>query len=159
VTAAVADLEALEHTFIGPSWTRGPLGNYLTPEDLGLKTLGWQIAAWCTKYLNGLDGGRWQFTNEQFRLLLWWYAVDENGRFAYRKGVLQRLKGWGKDPFAELALNCGFDEISITPHGDDDFPGFRVLIELPQEAFFAEVLAALNKQLQDMQVPSAPVPR
>lgn len=30
--------------------------------------------------------------------MLWWYAVDDTGRFIYRKGVLQRLKGWGKDP-------------------------------------------------------------
>lgn len=41
---------------------------------------------------------------EQLRFLLWWYAVDEQGRFVYRKGVLQRLKGWGKDPL--LAVVC-----------------------------------------------------
>jgi phage terminase large subunit-like protein len=105
VTTAVAppvDLNALEHTYIGPSWSRTPLGTFLTPEDVGLKTLGWEIAAWCTKYLNDPDGGRWKFTNEQFRLLLWWYATDDDGRFTARKGVLQRLKGWGKDPFAAV---------------------------------------------------------
>lgn len=32
------------------------------------------------------------------RFVLWWYAVDTTGRFLYRKAVLQRLKGWGKDP-------------------------------------------------------------
>lgn len=96
------DLSGLAHEFIGPTWQIGPLGNYLTPEDLGLKTLGWQIAEWCTKYLNGPEGGRWVFTNEQFRLLLWWYAVDETGFFRYRSGVLQRIKGWGKDPFGAV---------------------------------------------------------
>jgi hypothetical protein len=115
-----ANLNDLEHTYIGPSWTRGPLGNFLTPEDFGLKTLGWQIAAWCTAYLNGLDGGRWVFTNEQFRLLLWWYAVDEHGRFAYRKGVLQRLKGWGKDPFAAVLALVEFVGPSQFSHWAED---------------------------------------
>jgi len=96
------EIDALQPTYLGPTWTRGPLGNYVIPDDLGIRTLGWEIAAWCTKYLNGLDGGRWKFTNEQFRWLLWWYAVDDRGRFVYRKGVLQRLKGWGKDPLAAV---------------------------------------------------------
>jgi phage terminase large subunit-like protein len=39
---------------------------------------------------------------EQLRFLLWWYAVDGQGRFVYRKGVLQRLKGWGKDPMGAV---------------------------------------------------------
>ncbi|GLZ81399.1 hypothetical protein Afil01_62060 [Actinorhabdospora filicis] len=34
------------------------------------------------------------------RFLLWFYAVDNYGRFLHRKAVLQRLKGWGKDPLA-----------------------------------------------------------
>ena len=54
-------------------------------------------------------------TMEQVRFLLWWYAVDENGRFAYRQGTLRRLKGWGKDPLAgALALVelCGPTEFS-----------------------------------------------
>jgi hypothetical protein len=123
MTATTVDLDALEHTFIGPTWSRTPLGMYLTPEDLGLTTLGWEIATWCTKYLNGLDGGRWQFTNEQFRLLLWWYAVDERGRFAYRKGVLQRLKGWGKDPFAAVLCIIEFvGPCQFSHFGDDGQP-------------------------------------
>jgi len=123
VTTAVApppvDLNALEHTYIGPSWSRTPLGTFLTPEDAGLKTLGWEIAAWCTKYLNDPDGGRWKFTNEQFRLLLWWYAVDENGWFTARKGVLQRLKGWGKDPFAAVLAIVEFVGPSQFSHFDE----------------------------------------
>jgi phage terminase large subunit-like protein len=55
-----------------------------------------------------LDGGRWQFTPEQERFVLWWYAVDENGRFSYRTGCLQRLKGWGKDPLAGVLCMVEF---------------------------------------------------
>lgn len=83
--------------YIGPTWQRDPdTGKFILPE----RTLGWEIAGWCTKYLkNPQDPTRpWRFTNEQLRFVLWWYAVDENGRWIYRDGVLQRLKGWGKDP-------------------------------------------------------------
>jgi phage terminase large subunit-like protein len=49
-------------------------------------------------------------TDEQVRLLLWWYAVDEHGQYTYREGVIRRLKGWGKDPLVaalSLAELCG----------------------------------------------------
>lgn len=95
------DIEALEHDFIGPTWQRHPLtGKFILPE----RTLGWQIAEWCAEYLVAEDGGPWRFTLEQIRFVLWWYAVDANGRFIYRTGCLQRMKGWGKDPL--LAVLC-----------------------------------------------------
>lgn len=76
---------------MGPTWQRDGDGWYLPKH-----TLGWQIAGWCSEWLQNDEGdGPWQFTLEQLRWLLWWYAVDETGRFIYRKGVLQRLKGWG----------------------------------------------------------------
>src|SRR4051794_21637497 len=88
------EIDALEPVYIGPTWQRDAFGRWLLPEC----TLGWQIAGWCAKYLRSETGGPWKFTREQLRFVLWWYAVDENGRFPYRKGVLQRMKGWGKDP-------------------------------------------------------------
>ena len=95
------EIEALEHVYIGPTWQRHPLtGKWLLPE----KTLGWQIAGWTAEFLKAETGGPWRFTLEQLRFVLWWYAVDENGRFTSRKGVLQRMKGWGKDPL--LAVLC-----------------------------------------------------
>lgn len=86
--------------FYGPTWRTNDDGEWALPEY----TLGWQIAGWCSRYLLGEDGKPWNFTDEQLRFILWWYAVDKNGRFIYRKGVLQRLKGWGKDPL--LAVIC-----------------------------------------------------
>lgn len=95
---------------IGPTWRRRKDGNWYLPE----KTLGWEILNWMAAYLNqpsGPDAGKpFLPTLEQARFLLWWYAVDERGRFTYRKGVLRRLKGWGKDPLAaamSLAELCG----------------------------------------------------
>lgn len=63
-------------------------------------TLGWQVATWAAKYLkipNGPDAGKpWQFTGSQLDFVLWWYAVDENGRWLYSHGVRRHSKGTGK---------------------------------------------------------------
>ena len=94
-------------------------------------TLGWQVIDWCLGNLmqpDGPDAGEpWRFTDEQARFLLWWYAIDERGRFLYRSGTLRRMKGWGKDPLgaalcaAEFVGPCRFDgfrdgEPQAAPH-------------------------------------------
>ncbi|QQV92827.1 terminase large subunit [Streptomyces phage Werner] len=94
------EIEALEPEFHGPTWQKDAFGQWVLPKY----TLGWQIAGWCAQWLRAEDGGPWKFTKEQLRFVLHWYAVDETGRFTARKGVLQRLKGWGKDPL--LAVLC-----------------------------------------------------
>ena len=72
-------------------------------------TLGWPILAWTADYLTQPDGPHygepWEFTPEQVRILLRWYAIDDEGRFLYHRGVLRRMKGWGKDPFLAV-LSC-----------------------------------------------------
>lgn len=103
------DPQYYEPVKIGPTWAKNDDGSWYLPEH----TLGWGIAEWCAKYLRNA-GRPWKFTLEQLRWLLWWYAIDESGKFVYRKGVLQRLKGWGKDPLAavlcmvELVGPCRF---------------------------------------------------
>lgn len=80
---------------IGPTWTRGEDGLFIRPPF----TLGWHVLVWTGAYLQH-RGQRWRYTNEQVRLILWWFALDAvTGEFVYRDAVLQRLKGWGKDPF------------------------------------------------------------
>lgn len=102
------ELAALEPTYanalkhfppklLGPTWRVNDDGSWYLPE----KTLGWEVLAWCSTWLVHPDtGDRWRFTPEQARFILWWYAVDNTGAFLKRRGVLQRLKGWGKDPIA-----------------------------------------------------------
>lgn len=114
-TLTLDEIAALEHNFFGPTWQRGPLGNWLLPE----RTLGWEIAGWCAEYLRAEDGGPWRFTPEQLRFILHWYAVDETGRFINRKGVLQRLKGWGKDPLAGVMCLVEFVGPSRFSHFDE----------------------------------------
>lgn len=100
---------------VGPTWERGEDGKFILPKY----TLGWDVINWLYKYVltpGGPHAGKpFMPTYEQARFIVWWYAVDENGRFIYREGILRRMKGWGKDPIAgALALIelCGPVEFS-----------------------------------------------
>lgn len=83
-----------------------PAGIHVGPEGKPEHTLGWQILGWCSEYLRQPDGPHagepWRFTAEQVRFVVWWYAIDRNGRFLYRSGMLRRMKGWGKDPLGAV---------------------------------------------------------
>ena len=94
------EIARLEPKFYGPTWATDGDGDFLLPEH----TLGWEIAGWCLEYLEDEQGRPWRFTNEQVRFLCWWYALNDRGEFVHRRGVLQRMKGWGKDPL--LAVLC-----------------------------------------------------
>ena len=107
---------------IGPTWQRGEDGKFILPEY----SLGWGVINWLYEYVltpGGPDAGQpFMPTLEQARFLVWWYAVDENGRWLYRSGTLRRLKGWGKDPLAgamALVELCGPVEFS---HFEDGKP-------------------------------------
>jgi len=65
------------------------------------RTIGWDVLKWCTENLLQPDGPNagqpWQFTDEQVRIVLRWYAITDSGTFAYRQGTVRRLKGWGAE--------------------------------------------------------------
>jgi hypothetical protein len=91
--------------FLGPTWSENPSWDGLDITQryiLPTYTLGWQVLKWISENLQGDevddDGNSLPFvpTAEQARFILWWYAIDDRGRFSYRQGVLQRLKGWGR---------------------------------------------------------------
>ena len=86
------------------------------------RTIAPDVLAWIDCYLVQFDGARagdpFELTREQSRILARWFAVDERGTFLYRRGVLRRMKGWGKTPLGavlgavELCGPCrcgGFD--------------------------------------------------
>lgn len=103
--------------YIGPTW-RHDKGGWLLPEH----TLGWRMLAWCGMWLRDKHGRAWQFTPEQSRFLLWFYALDDEGRWLYDTAVLQRLKGWGKDPLAAcVAAAACFAPVSFD-HWHDGRP-------------------------------------
>lgn len=88
--------EVVAPVVIGPAWTRDESGNFVEPAF----TLGHHVWRWAEGNLQHGAGRPWRFTSEQIRILFWWYAIDpDSGEFIYRDAVLQRLKGWGKDPF------------------------------------------------------------
>ena len=112
-------------------------------------TLGWQILGWTADYLQQPDGPTagepWMFTPEQARFVLWWYAIDERGRFRYRTGVLRRLKGWGKDPLA--AALCGVEMV-----GPCRFGGFNAAGEpfaIPHPAAWIQTAAVSKEQTRN----------
>jgi len=71
------------------------------PTGLPEFTLGWDVLDWCSTYLAHPDGdmmgSQWIFTDEQARFVLWFYALDEEGRYFYRRALLERPKRMGKE--------------------------------------------------------------
>lgn len=100
---------------IGPTW------QYDNGWVLPAATLGWRNLAWAGLNLTDKHGSEWTYTLEQARFLLWYYAVDETGRWLFPTVVLQRLKGWGKDPLAAaVAMQelCSEDAVFDRWEGD-----------------------------------------
>ena len=129
---------------IGPTWLRDEAGRFVLPE----LTLGWQILGWTAEYLlqpDGPDAGEpWKFTDEQARLLLWWYEIDDHGLFTERYGMLRRMKGWGKDPFA--AALCSVEFV-----GPCRFGGWRGSepLAIPHSAAWVQAAAVSKDQTRN----------
>lgn len=101
----------IEPTRIGPTWQYNPKSGWYLPDI----TLGWNFLAWTGYWLRDSKTGRpWQWTMEQARFWLWFYALDQTGTPLYDTAVLQRLKGWGKDPMAAAgALASCFADLTF----------------------------------------------
>lgn len=113
--------ELFPPTDIGPIWQKDENGDWLLPEH----TLGWEVIAWAEENLSALRGsGPLELTPEQMRIVLWTYALDEDGEFTYEYAVWQAFKGAGKDPFAavlaivELIGPCRFSHWEYDEDGD-----------------------------------------
>jgi phage terminase large subunit-like protein len=99
-----------------------PAGWWTRPE----RTIYLEVASWCAEYLrlpDGPDAGSpWRFTNQQARILSYWFAFDETDRWLYRRGTIRMCKGWGKDPLAavlsavELAGPCRVKDGQAVEH-------------------------------------------
>src|SRR3954451_3994327 len=119
---------------IGPTW------QFAAGWSLPAMTLGWRVLAWCGVWLRDKTGKPWQFTPEQVRFLLWYFAVDETGDFVYHSAVLQRLKGWGKDPLAAcIAVAAMFAEVTfdrwvgVRPVGREEPSAWVQLVTVAQD--------------------------
>src|SRR5665811_1039164 len=103
---------------IGPTW------RYENGWVLPAVTLGWRNLAWAGLNMSAPKGGPWTYTLEQARFYLWMDALDpETGEFLYPTAVLQRLKGWGKDPLAvALSTTDICSEDAVFDHWRGDVP-------------------------------------
>lgn len=88
-------------------------------------SIGPYLRAWAEANLlqpDGPDAGEpWAFTEEQAHFIDHWYSIGPDGRFIWRRGVLRRMKGWGKDPL--LAVICAIElcaecRAKVTPAGE-----------------------------------------
>lgn len=59
-------------------------------------------------------------TEEQARILLTWYAVDDRGEFLYRRAIAEMAKGWGKSPFAAAVALVEFAGPTVFDGWDAD---------------------------------------
>ncbi len=96
------------------------------PEGLPERTLGWGVLEWCSDFLvnpdsaGGIKGDRWVFKPDQARFILWFYAVDEEGNWIYRRAYRERAKGTGKSPMVAAIACAEFLGPTEFSHFDED---------------------------------------
>ena len=80
------------------------------PDQYGIPTLGWGVLAWAEEFLAQPDGAHageaWRWTDTQARIVAWWYAVDRQGRWQYRRGQIVLPKGSRTSPLAAALCCC-----------------------------------------------------
>lgn len=115
------------------------------------RTLGWEAAEWASRYLLQPDrlvaGKPWVFTEEQMRLLAWFYAIDAQGDWLYRYAVLRRMKGWGKDPLAAVLAAIEF----VGPCRFGGWNGDEPIV-VPQPSSWVQVAAVSKEQTRNTMV-------
>ena len=126
----------------GPTWQKTANGGWYLPE----KSLGWEILNWLADYVKSPDGnGVFIPTLEQARFILWWYALDEQGRYIYREGCFRRMKGAGKDP---LAAAMGLVEL-CGPVAFSHFDANGEPVGKPRHAAWVQIAAVSQDQTKN----------
>lgn len=132
---------------IGPTW------QYENGWVLPAVTLGWRNLAWAGLNLTAPKGGPWTYTLEQARFILWQDALDaETGEFLYPTAVLQRLKGWGKDPLAVAVSSTDIcSEDATFSHWNGDIPVGK---EMPNP--YVQIVGVAQDQIKRNTMPLFP---
>ncbi len=121
----------------------------MLPRGLPEKTLGWQVLQWSSemlaqpnKNMNHNVGDPWKYSDEQALFVLWFYAVDEYGKFLYKQAIIERSKGWGKSPL--LAGLCCAELLGPVCFDGWDANGQPVGVE--QESALVQIAALSDSQ-------------
>ena len=97
------------------------------PEGVPALTLGDAAATWAHEWFiqpNGPRAGKpFRLTLDQYRFLLWWYAVDPSGAWLFHHGARRLAKGSGKSPFAAVLALIEFCGPCRLERFDDRVPG------------------------------------
>lgn len=131
-----------------------------------LRTVGWSVILWAHTWLIQPDGEHagepWRFTDSQIHFLLWYYAVDEDGRWLYHRAAIRRSKGTGKSPYVAALSLCelvgpvrfaGFDRT-------DDSAGFEFLVGKPVAMPWVQIAATAEAQTTNtMSMVTALIPK
>lgn len=79
------------------------------PYDQDILSAGPEVLSWAEVNLVQPDGDNagepWRWRQTQARFVSWWYALDEDGNYIWRRGQVVLPKGTGKSPLA-AALAC-----------------------------------------------------
>jgi hypothetical protein len=107
-------------------------------------TLGWQVLDWMYRYLpSPADSTKpLVLTDEQARIVLDWYELDEEGEFAHRRGRLEMAKGWGKSPLLAAIALAEF----VGPTSFGGWNGKREPIGMPSHRPVVEIAAVSEDQ-------------
>lgn len=110
-------------------------------------SLGWGMIAWAESFLvHHLTGAPWRYTKAQKRFIVLWYAVDSDGRWLYRRGVMRRAKGVGKDPLGATMLHAeGFGPAVFAGFNDRGEPVGR-----PRRTALVQIAANSEEQGKDL---------
>jgi hypothetical protein len=97
------------------------------PEGEPSLTLGWEAIRWAESVLVQPNGPRarqpFRLTRDQMRFLLWWYALDNEGRWLFNHGARRLAKGSGKSPFAAVLALIEFCAPVRIERKDSRLPG------------------------------------
>lgn len=113
-------------------------------------SLGWALLELADELVvpsGELYGRPLTLTDEQAQCVLDWYAVDDQGRFLYRRGCLRRPKGWGKSPFAAFLAYCEL----VGPVLFDEFDGVEA-VGRPRPSPWIQIAAVSEDQTDNTYV-------
>lgn len=112
-------------------------------------SIGWDILDWSANYLKVPDGPLagepLELTDEQAEFVVRFYAIDDRGKFIYRRGALRRAQGWGKSPI--LGMFCLAELAGPTRFGGWDARGEPVAV--PPSTPWVQVAAVSEDQTQN----------